>query len=397
MPTPTQSDACIYVCAGLVAAGHGDGVTKFLAQQLEAPGAAEPVQHGNCLGLGLAAMGSADAAHFDRLKGVLFADNAVAGEAAGLGMGLIMLGSANQSLVAVMLQYVQETTHEKVIRGLGLGVALVMYNAQEGADGLIRQLSMDNDALLRMAAAHTLAMAYVGTGDNTAIGRLLHMSRFDVSDDVRRVAVAALGFVLCRTPSQVPSVVACFANSSNPHVRHGACMALAIACANTGSADALALLEPMFSDRSNFVRQGAYIAAALVLMQQPNSNPKAAATRAQLAKIATSSGQDSHSKFGAIYAQGLLECGMIRRVIYVLFFLLLTCVFFCLSLVDGTGGRNVTVSLVREGSHVSTPAAVGLLVWTQMWFWLPYAHFLSLATTPSALIAVDKDLKVHFF
>ena len=65
-------------------------------------------------------------------------------------------------------------------------------------------------------------------------------------------------------------------------------------------------------------------------------------------------------------------------------------------LVDGTGGRNVTVNLVREGSHVSTPAAVGLLVWTQMWFWFPYAHFLSLATTPSALIAVDKDLKVHF-
>ena len=56
----------------------------------------------------------------------------------------------------------------------------------------------------------------------------------------------------------------------------------------------------------------------------------------------------------------------------------------------------MTVNLVREGSHVSTPAAVGLLVWTQMWFWFPYAHFLSLATTPSALIAVDKDLKVWF-
>jgi 26S proteasome regulatory subunit N2 len=267
------------------------------------------VQHGNCLGLGLAAMGSAKTAHFDRLGAVLLADNAVAGEAAGLGMGLVMLGSANPSLVAVMLQYAQETPHETIIRGLGLGLALVMYNAQEDADGLIRQLSMDKDALLRMAAAHTLAMAYVGTGDNTAIARLLLMSRTDVSDDVRRMAVTALGFVLCRTPSQVPSVVAPFTTSSDAQVRVGACMALAIACANTGSAEALALLEPMFSDAANFVRQGAYIAAALVLMQQPNSNPKAAATRAQLAKIATSSGQDILAKFGAIYAQGLLECG----------------------------------------------------------------------------------------
>jgi 26S proteasome regulatory subunit N2 len=51
---------------------------------------------------------------------------------------------------------------------------------------------------------------------------------------------------------------------------------------------------------------------------------------------------------------------------------------------------------MRDGSHVSTPAAVGLLVWTHMSSWLPYAHFLSLAITPSALIAVDKDLKVWF-
>ena len=92
---------------GLMAAGHGGAVTDYLLQQLDAPAAAEPVQHGNCLGLGLAALGSGDAAHFDRLTGVLFTDNAVAGEAAGLAMGHVMLGSADAAAVTVMVQYAQ--------------------------------------------------------------------------------------------------------------------------------------------------------------------------------------------------------------------------------------------------------------------------------------------------
>ena len=36
------------------------------------------------------------------------------------------------------------------------------------------------------------------------------------------------------TPEQVPSVVSLLCESFNPHVRHGACMALGIACAATG-------------------------------------------------------------------------------------------------------------------------------------------------------------------
>ena len=80
---------------------------------------------------------------YEALKNVLFSDSAVAGEAAGLAMGLINLGKANGKAIDEMLQYAHETQHEKIIRGLALGIALIMYGKEETADGLIEQLCLD--------------------------------------------------------------------------------------------------------------------------------------------------------------------------------------------------------------------------------------------------------------
>lgn len=77
-------------------------------------------------------------------------------------------------------------------------------------------------------------MAYVATGHNRSIQRLLHIGVSDVSDDVRRAAVMCLGFVLCANPSQVPESVKLLAESFNPHARYGAATAIGISCAATG-------------------------------------------------------------------------------------------------------------------------------------------------------------------
>jgi 26S proteasome regulatory subunit N2 len=77
-------------------------------------------------------------------------------------------------------------------------------------------------------------LAYCGTGNNKAIRRLLHVAVSDVNDDVRRAAVTALGFILFRTPKQVPRIVQLLSESYNPNVRYGATLALGISCAGTG-------------------------------------------------------------------------------------------------------------------------------------------------------------------
>jgi 26S proteasome regulatory subunit N2 len=79
----------------------------------------------------------------------------------------------------------------------------------------------DKDPILRYGGMYTIATAYSGTGNNSAIRRLLHVAVSDVSDDVRRAAVTCLGFVLTTIPEQCPRVVSLLAESYNPHVRYG--------------------------------------------------------------------------------------------------------------------------------------------------------------------------------
>ena len=55
-------------------------------------------------------------------------------------MGLVMLGSGSEKALDEMLQYAHETQHEKIIRGLAMGIAFLMYGRAELADTVIDQL-----------------------------------------------------------------------------------------------------------------------------------------------------------------------------------------------------------------------------------------------------------------
>lgn len=84
-----------------------------------------------------------------------------------------------------------------------MGIALTVYGREEEADTLIEQMTRDQDPILRYGGMYALALAYRGTANNKAIRQLLHFAVSDVSDDVRRTAVLALGFVLYSDPEQV--------------------------------------------------------------------------------------------------------------------------------------------------------------------------------------------------
>ena len=63
----------------------------------------------------------------------------MAGEAAGYAMGLVMLGSADPTCAEEMLTYAKEH-HEKIIRGLAMGLAFIFYGRQEEADSMVVSL-----------------------------------------------------------------------------------------------------------------------------------------------------------------------------------------------------------------------------------------------------------------
>lgn len=366
-PSSGYSEGGGLYALGLIHANHGANIIDYLLTQLK-DAQNEMVRHGGCLGLGLAAMGSHRQDVYEQLKFNLYQDDAVTGEAAGIAMGMVMLGSRHAAAIEDMVAYAQETQHEKILRGLAVGIAFTMYGRLEEADALVQQLLRDKDPLLRRAGCYTIATAYCGTGNNDSIRTLLHVAVSDVNDDVRRAAVTALGFLLFRTPEQCPSVVSLLAESYNPHVRYGAAMALGIACAGTGNREAIGLLEPMVKfDPVNFVRQGALIASAMILIQQTEVQcPKVAYFRELYSQVISNKHEDVMAKFGAILAQGIIDAG----------------------------GRNVTVSLQNRTGHMNMLAVVGMLVFTQYWYWFPLAHCLSLAFTPTCLIALNSDLKM---
>merc|ERR1712223_2374247 len=150
---------------GLIHANHGAEIIEYLLGQVK-EASSEQTKHGGCLGLGLAAMGTHRADVNEQLKFCLYQDDAVTGEAAGLAMGLCELGSKSSGAIEDMVAYAQETQHEKILRGLAVGISLVMYGRLEEADPLIESLTRDKDAILRRSGMYTIAMAYCGTGSN---------------------------------------------------------------------------------------------------------------------------------------------------------------------------------------------------------------------------------------
>lgn len=351
--------------------GGSSDAKSYLLGALQSATNNEVVQHGACLGLGLAAMaawnGVGENDMYSELRNVLAADSAVGGEAAGLAVGLLCLGSGAEGVCDQMLEYAHDTQHEKIIRGLAMGLALISYGREDDADDLIKRLVEDKEPILRYGGMYAVALAYSGTANNKAIRLLLHSAVSDLSDDVRRAAVIALGFVLCNHAKQVPKIVALLSESCHAHVRYGAAMAIGVACNGTGLPAAVEILERLTTDQVDFVRQGAFIGLALVFMHHTEErSPKAAEMRKLFETTWSAKLEDSVTRFGAVLASGIIDAG----------------------------GRNGSISLSSTTGHRRMSSIVGMAMFTQFWYWFPLVHFIGLSITPSALIGLNKDLKM---
>jgi len=372
--SPYSESGALYAL-GLIHAnkgGAGDSKTiTYLTDALRNGGNNEIVQHGACLGIGLAAMGTANEELFESLRAVLFADSAVGGEGAALGIGLLTMGQVDGPLVMNalpdLLNYLHDTQHEKIIRALSLSVAMMVYGKEESADVIIEQLSRDRDPIVRYGACFAVAMAYCGTSDNQSLRKLLHIAVSDVSDDVRRAAVMSIGFLMFRNPETVPKLVALLAESFNPHVRYGACLAVGIACAGTALKDAIDLLTPLLEDGVDFVRQGAMISLAMVLQQAAEArSPSVRRCKEHCLSVVNDKHQPIVAKQGAILALGMLEAS----------------------------GGNVAVSLAARAGFLKAGACVGMMLFLQHWYWYPLLPAVSLALQPTAVIGLNADLNM---
>ncbi|QEU59935.1 Rpn2 [Kluyveromyces lactis] len=363
---------------GLIFAGYGKESTDYLKEQIQANSSSvgeedvDVLLHGACLGIGLSGMGSDDVNVCEMLKEVLYGDSAKSGDAAALAIGLILLGSGNQAVIQDLFTYAEETQHGNITRSLSIALALINYGKEELADDLIDKLLSSENALLRYGGAYTIALAHAGTGNNKAVKKLLHVAVSDSDDDVRRAAVTALGFVLIREYTTVPRIVELLSKSHNAHVRCGTAFALGVSCAGRGLQAAVDVLEPLLKDPVDYVRQAAMIATSMILIQQTEkTNSKVKEVNEQFMSVIGNKHQEGLAKFGACIAQGIMNAG----------------------------GRNVTIELENtEMGTLNTRSIIGLMMFSQFWYWFPLSHFLSLSFTPTTLVGLRaSDLAIPKF
>ena len=99
---------------------HGHAPCTALCQtpaclntQLSPQHGVQVVQHGACLGIGIAGLGNNDSEIFEVIKNIMYTDGAISGEAAGLALGLLFVGSGTDKSEE-LLAYAHDTQHEKV-------------------------------------------------------------------------------------------------------------------------------------------------------------------------------------------------------------------------------------------------------------------------------------------
>ena len=331
----------------------------------------ETMLHGILLAHGLVSMGSSNEQAYTKQRDFMYKDdNAIIGEAATYSIGLSMLGSKNPQVVEDLYTYAHETQHEKIIRAISISLGLIMYGAEEEADELIEKMILEKDPIIRYGAMYVIGLAYAGTSNPKAFRMLINFSVQDVNDDVRRAALINVGFIYFKNPHlliEKIKVMQLYADSYNPHVRYGTCLSLGIACIGTHNTEAFEIIEPLLNDLSPLVRQGAYIAGAMIYSQMnPKNDPKFDLFKENLDKVNNNKEDHNLIKLGTLIGQGFLELG----------------------------GRNANLSLVSHTGHNRIGAIIGIALFTQYYYWYPMMHFISLAIRPQIHMGIDSDFKV---
>ena len=175
------------------------------------------------------------------------------------------------------------TSHDRISVGVAIGIALMFMQTGSLGESILQMLRTHSNAYLRMSGAlgtglahavhhtHHAAVATSESGEGSMCS-LLEMIASDVSDNVRRNAVIALGFIFIDRPSAFLSTAQLLLQSYNPHIRYAAALIAGLINAGTANAQLSDLLLKTMDDSEDFVAQGAAIGLGALLMETNAKN-----------------------------------------------------------------------------------------------------------------------------
>ena len=327
----------------------------------------EAVLHGHLFNMGFRYAFSADPDVTEAIKGKIYQERVVQGEAAGYALGLVQAGNLDLVLAEELINGATNNPHERIARASMFALALMGLQHEHKVDGVHKRLIGERDAIVRLGAVGMLGMAYAGTSDNVAVSKLLRAAGTDLSNDVRRMAVICLAIVLVKKPHSALKLFKMLSTSYNHSVRHAVGLAAGIVGASSHDPSFLKLLETLLEDKTDYVRQAAGIGIGLVCQQ---------ATTALLADVEklreglmakiNKKHETSIAKMGYIVGLGLM----------------------------GAGGGNWSLQMLTENGDLRLGAVAGVFLFSQYWYWFPCILGIGLALRPTYLIGATADLKV---
>lgn len=287
----------------------------------------EPIHHGAALALGFMHVGSHNSEVTEELFEAFSQDNSVIGEGAAYAIGMIQAASCNFKYIDRLITVAKGSEHQKVKRGCGVAVSLILTGAQSLADRLIEELLSDHDPFLRFGGVWSLGTAYAKTSNTKTLEKLLGLSVLDAHVDVKRTAAICIGFVMAGDLTGLVPTVQLLNDSANFHIRYASAIALGVGAASTADISVLKILRPMLEDHVPLVRYGAGIALGMVVSgayENEINGGRIQEVHSDLLKIGrvkqVATLQSSLPKFGALIGLGLanvgggnMQIGMIQR------------------------------------------------------------------------------------
>ena len=323
--------------------------------------------HGQLFHLGMRYAFSGNMELTEAIKEKIYQERATQGEAAGYAMGLVQAGHLNVDLIEELVNCARNNPHDRIARPAMFSVALMAMGHQSKIDGIFNKLITERDPIVRLGAVGMMSMGYVGTSDNKAISKLLSIAATDLSNDVRRLAVIGLAFVLLKKPKAALKLLTMLSTSYNTMVRHAVALSLGILGANSFDEGFFALIEKLMEDKVDYVRQAAGIAMGLVSqLSTSHINPKMEEHRTLLQSKLSKKGESSISKMGYILGLALM----------------------------GAGGGNCCLQMLTESGDVQLKSVIGVFLFTQYWYWFPTFLGIGLALQPTYLIGSLSDFRI---
>lgn len=331
----------------------------------------EPIQHGAILALGLQNALSNDELLIEELKAVLFSEKAVQGEAAGYALNLVKATHYSKDYVEEMINLCQNNPHDKIARAAIGTIGLTAINSNADISNEYNLMIVHKDPHIRLGAVGLLSLRYFATGDSGTINELLKLAATDLSNDVRRMAVIGLAFVLIKKRPRAFLLLKMLSTSYNAYIRHAVALSLGILYSHSFDKKVTKLLLKMVEDKTDFVRQAASIGLGLIFQLGSESlDVNFEIVKNLLTEKLTKKYETGISKFGYILGLALLQ----------------------------PGGENCVVNLNRNenwnSSYVKPQALIGVFMFSFYFYWYPMAMFLGLSLEPTCLIGCTANLKV---